>query len=143
MLVCACSEVRRVARLVTQFYSRVMGPDIEPPQFVLLSALDALGACGPAVLGRKLGIDKTTLSRNLALMEKKGWVESTATADARERHRTLAPAGAKILAATKPRWAEAQSRLRAQMSATEWQCAMEVFGAVAHAAQAAESRLPE
>ena len=141
MFFCACAEARRAARLVTQLYSRVMGPDIEPPQFALLSALDALGGCGPAELGRKLGVDKTTLSRNLALMEKKGWVGSAATADARERCRIVTPAGVAILTATKPRWAEAQSRLRAQMSAPEWQSAMEAFGTVGRAAQAAESGL--
>lgn len=140
-IVCACAETRRAARLVTQLYSRVMGPEIEPPQFALLTTLQALGGCGPAELGRKLGVDKTTLSRNLALVEKKGWVGREATADARERRRVVTPAGAAILAATKPRWAKAQSRLRAQMSAEEWRSALEVFAKVARAAQAAESGL--
>jgi DNA-binding MarR family transcriptional regulator len=144
-LECACASVRRAARLVTVLFGREMGADIEPSQFSLLTALQRQPGCGQVSLGRALGLEKTTLSRNLRLMKKNGWIAPAVTGDLRERGYRLTSAGEKLLAAKTPAWKRAQAKLRAAMSdggtaGSEWEVAMKVFSSVAKAAQEAVVR---
>jgi len=137
-LECACANVRRTARLVTQLYSHEMGGNVEPAQFSLLTVLSRKPGASQAPLGRALGLDKTTLSRNLRLMEKNGWIVPVLTDDHRERGYQLTAAGQKILAEAKPGWSRAQAKLRAALKPGEWESLLEVFGRVAEAALAAQ-----
>ncbi len=136
---CACANLRRAARLVTQLYSQEMG-ELEPAQFALLSAIGSLPGSGQAPLARALGLDKTTLSRNLGLMERKGWLASAQTGDARERGYRLTRTGKRLLAATKPGWARAQARLRAAMQPEEWATTMRTINRAAEAACSAREK---
>ena len=64
-LQCACATTRRAARSVTQLYDhhlKVGG--VESTQFALLSTVEGLGPSSQATIGRALGLEKTTLSRN-------------------------------------------------------------------------------
>jgi DNA-binding MarR family transcriptional regulator len=134
-LECACASIRRAARLVTLLYGDELGRNIEPSQFALLTVLQRFPGRGQMSLGRVLGLDKTTLSRNLRLMKANGWIEPALTDDdLRERGYRLTAAGEKLLAAKKPGWKRAQDKLRASLSAGEWEIAMKVFGRVAAAA---------
>jgi DNA-binding MarR family transcriptional regulator len=138
---CACANLRRAARLVTQLYSHEIGPEVEPAQFSLLSTLHRNPGASQAPLGRALGLDKTTMSRNLRLMETNGWIELASTADRRERCYRLTPAGEKILCAAKPGWMRAQTKLRAALGTGEWKALSTVFGRVVAAALVAQQDL--
>jgi len=133
---CACASVRRAARLVTQLYGHEMGDRVEPSQFSLLSVLERRSGCNQASLSRALGFDKTTMSRNLRLMKKNGWIERARAEDRRERGYRLTPAGERLLAETRPGWKRAQAKLRAAIPAAEWENMFKVFGLVARAAHA-------
>jgi DNA-binding MarR family transcriptional regulator len=137
VLDCACATVRRTARLVTQLYSREIGHGVEPTQFMLLSVLQVRPGSGQAPLARALGLDKTTLSRNLLLMKRNGWIEPAITADQRERGYQLTPSGEKLLAATKPGWKRAQQKLRSATKTSDWQNILSVFNSVSNAASRA------
>jgi DNA-binding MarR family transcriptional regulator len=140
-LECACANVRRAARLVTQLYSHEMGTGIEPSQFSLLMALTRKPGCSQAWLGSFLGLDKTSLSRNLQLMKKNGWILNTKSDDRRERGYRLSAAGKRVLDETQPAWSRAQTRLRESMSAEEWDLMQRAFGIVARAAAQAPGRV--
>lgn len=130
-LSCACATARRAARALTQMYDHhLRASGIEGTQFALLEALDGVGPCSQIVIGRGFGLDKTTLSRNLALLIRKGWVHATAGADGRERIYALTPAGTRKLHAARPSWRRAQAELRASMSATEWDAMWKALGAL-------------
>ena len=87
-----------------------------------------------------MGLDKTTLSRNMRLMQRNGWIELGKAEDQRERGYRLTSAGKQLLSATKPGWKRAQEKLRAAMSAGEWENTLNVFGLVARAAQEARAK---
>lgn len=131
---CACASIRRAARLVTQLYSHEMGWNVEPAQFSLLAVLHRRPGASQAPLGRALGLDKTTLSRNLHLIEKKGWIEPTRAGDRRERGFRLTPSGKKMLAAAKPGWTRAQAKLRTGLKSGDWENILKVLDRVAEAA---------
>jgi len=133
---CACATARQVARALTQLYdSRLRDTGVEAPQFALLMTLDKAGPCSQAVIGRRYALDKTTVSRNLRLLERNGWIRSSAGADKRERRFALTPAGRTRLAAARPEWMKAQTELRSRMGAGAWTAMFQAFGAAARAAQ--------
>jgi DNA-binding MarR family transcriptional regulator len=138
--VCACAGLRQAARAVTQLYDRCLrARGTEAPQFALLAMLDRQGASNQATMGRRLDLDRTTLSRNLKLLKQKGWIEFSSGSDARERMVTLSPAGRRQLAAARPAWQAAQDQLRAGMTAKEWDAIKTTVRAATRSANAARS----
>jgi DNA-binding MarR family transcriptional regulator len=131
---CACASIRRTARVVTQLYSQEMGGVVEPAQYTLLNVLSRLPGTTQVSLGRALGMDKTTMSRNLRVMEKNSWVEPSITDDHRERGYRLTAIGKKVLTAAKPGWERAQRKLRAAIKPGEWDEMLKLFSSVAEAA---------
>jgi DNA-binding MarR family transcriptional regulator len=135
-LPCACASARQLARVLTQLYdSKLRSTDLEAPQFALLMTLEKQGPCGPVELGRRYALDKTTVSRNLRLLERKGWIESSTAKDKRKRQFILTAAGLERLAAAKPQWKKAQNQLQAGMNAEQWEEMFHVFRTVTRAAQ--------
>lgn len=139
---CACATARRAARAVTQLYDmHLRASDIEGTQFALLSVLGSIGPCSQAAIGHRFALDKTTLSRNLKLLKRKGWIETAAATDGRERRYVLTTTGQKHLAAAKPAWRRAQERLRASMTTKEWDAMWKAFHIVTEAAHSARLRI--
>lgn len=137
---CACATVRRAARLVTRLYDQQLrGVDLEAPQYALLTTLKRLGPCTQAALARPHALDKTTVSRNLRLLEQKGWVTTVASPDRRERQVTLTAAGERQRAAAAVHWKAAQHGLRAAMSTDDWTALFAACAAVTRAAGVATS----
>jgi DNA-binding MarR family transcriptional regulator len=120
-LPCALASARRTARLLTQMYDSYLSEHgVESAQYALLMMVDAAGTKGQAAMGRALGMDKTTLSRNLSVLRAKGWAESVTGKDARRRNIVLTAKGRELLASARPGWKRAQAELRAGMSEREW-----------------------
>jgi DNA-binding MarR family transcriptional regulator len=107
---CHCLAARRHARALTRLYEGKLRPHgLRATQF---SVLVALAAAGPAPVGRlaaALGLERTTLTRGAALMERNGWVDARTSADGRERLLRLTPAGRRKLEAAYPAWQAAQA----------------------------------
>jgi DNA-binding MarR family transcriptional regulator len=117
---CACATARRAARLVTQLYDEEFRGHLEAAQFALLTAIERQPTCNQSTLANALGLDKTTLSRNLSVLAKRGWIERQAGTDQRERGIRLTPAGRGLLKTARPAWKRAQARLRSAMDGEQW-----------------------
>jgi len=107
---CLCLASRQLAQALTRLYERHLRPHgIHVTQFTALAILRR----GPATMGelaKAIGIERTTLSRNLARLETQGWVKITGdTNDARSRIVTLTNKGDTKLGAVLPAWRQAQS----------------------------------
>jgi len=140
---CACATVRRAARLLTQLYDEELRPHIEVPQFALLSMLERNSVCRQSVLARAAGFDKTTISRNLALMRRNGWIEGVPSDGPRDRGVRITAAGRDLLRSAKPGWNRAQRRLSSAMKAEEWRQMWPVLGALTNAAvEARRKKVP-
>ena len=139
---CACATARHIARLLTQLYDRFLRKaGVEAPQFALMVAIDKVEQSHQSAIGLQCAMDRTTVSRNLQLLERKGWIKSTRGRDRRERHVTLTLAGRKRLAAGWPEWLKAQNHLRSVMTGEEWKNMFHMLQVVADAAQTAHRRL--
>jgi len=131
---CACATVRRAARLLTQLYDEELRPHVEVPQFALLSVLERHPVCRQSLLARSAGFDKTTISRNLALMRRNGWIEDVQSDDPRDRGVRLTAAGRNLLRSAKPGWSRAQRRLSSAMKPQEWRKMWQALDTLTNAA---------
>jgi len=125
-LPCACANLRRAARAVTQLYDRHLRPaGLRVTQFTLLQALQRAGLLRQGRLGELLALDSTTLTRTLALLHRAGWIRSTVGADRRERYWELTPAGRQRLERARPHWEAAQGELRRRLGTGAWESLQE------------------
>src|SRR5271170_7377557 len=80
-LPCACANLRRADRVVTQFYDAALRPSgLRVTQFTLLQALVEAPKISQKQLSELIGIDSTTLTRTLAPLHRKGWLRFEAGA---------------------------------------------------------------
>src|SRR5207247_7033606 len=105
---CACSALRRLSRAVTQHYERhFRGRGLRATQFSILATLALTGPLSISELSDQLGLDRTTLSRNLRLIEDKGWIAPLGHDDQRVRKMTLTHKGIKKASAALVFWKRA------------------------------------
>ena len=106
---CLCLASRQAARAITRAFERRMkGAGIRVTQFSLLVKLMRLGPLSIGELAQHLGVERTTLTRNVAVIEKRGLVSSEAGDDARARIVTVTKKGQAAVAAALPKWRQAQ-----------------------------------
>ena len=73
---CLCSRMRKLGRSVTRLYNHELRPaGLNYSQFNVLAVLDHLGPCSIAHMSEKMGVDRTTLLRNLGLLKRRGLIE--------------------------------------------------------------------
>jgi DNA-binding MarR family transcriptional regulator len=111
---CAYTKLRRLMRCVAQhFDSELAKAGLKTTQLGLLSEILRLQPVRPGDLARAVGIDPSTLTRNLKPLMSAGWVELGAGPDARTRTIRITGSG-------RAKQAQAQRRLRmAQRSMDE------------------------
>jgi DNA-binding MarR family transcriptional regulator len=120
-LPCLCASFRRTARALTQFYDVALRPlGLRTTQFTVLQALTLTGEVSQGRLGEILALDSTTLTRTLAIMRRRGWIQERRGLDARERLISLAKRGEMQFERARPAWQKAQERLKDQFGEAEW-----------------------
>jgi DNA-binding MarR family transcriptional regulator len=110
---CACYKVRKAARAVTKLYEEVLRPiGLRATQFSLLMATRVMGPVTVVKLAQVTVIDRTTLTRNLQILEKRGLITIKPGEDRREREVNLTAVGMEVLTKAVPLWEEAQDRVQ-------------------------------
>ena len=99
---CACADLRRATRAVTQLYDAALRPEgLRATQFTLLQALDRAGPVTQGVLADITATDSTTLSRTLSLLEDEGFVRQTGAEGGRKAYE-VTDAGSEALERNRP-----------------------------------------
>ena len=71
---CVCSQVRRLARKFSSLYDTLLSPeDLTITQYSLLANIERAGQLSHLVLAGKVGMDRTTLTRNLRPLTRVRW----------------------------------------------------------------------
>lgn len=109
--VCHCMAVRQAARWISQLYDQHLAAcGLTSTQYAVLSHLQRAGAASVAQVAESMVMDRTTLTRNLAPLERDGLVQVVAAeGDRRRKVLSLTPAGTQRLAAARPQWRRAQA----------------------------------
>lgn len=119
---CACFNLRRAARLVTQRFDRAFRETgLTANQFSLLMASYDQEGILLTKLAKSLGMERTTLSRNLSLLERRELVTVGPGGDKRERRITVTNKGTTLLEKTLPLWQKAQNQVVETIGQEEWE----------------------
>jgi DNA-binding MarR family transcriptional regulator len=116
---CAFHNLRRASRAVTQVFDAYFDEiGLKATQFTVLAVLAHAGEAAPTVtsLADSLVLEQSSLSRNLAVLERLGHVKlAPGPDDRRERIVTLTRAGRAMLAKGYPVWKRAQAAIAEEL----------------------------
>jgi DNA-binding MarR family transcriptional regulator len=120
---CACGNLRRAERAVTQYYDRMLKPSgVRITQLGLMWVISKAAGISQAEIGELLMLDSTTLTRTLASLKKTGWVRSERGKDDRRRIEwTITAAGKARVEKAVPLWKAAQESMQSFLGGKEFQ----------------------
>lgn len=117
MAVCPAWHARLAARRITQFFeARMSASGLSIAQFGLMAQIAAAEDDTLGALAVRMGLDQSTLSRNLKGLEEAGLIEiAVARDDQRRRMVWLTETGALRLQAALPHWRAAEEEIRGRV----------------------------
>ena len=109
---CTNFKLRQLLRRVSLVYDRAMAEcGLKITQYSLLTHVEKLGPITQADLAKAMGMDSSTLSRNLRPLESAGWVAVHVGDDARSHALSLTANGRKKRTQAQALWKQAQLQL--------------------------------
>ena len=118
---CVCFNLRWVTRAVTQFYDAEMRRHgIRPTQGSILASLQTKDSWTMAELSDWLGMDRTTLVRNLRPLQRDGLVQACGGGRGRLVELAITAKGRKQIAKLTPAWKSAQSAAVKTLGEKRW-----------------------
>jgi DNA-binding MarR family transcriptional regulator len=131
---CVCFNLRRVTRAVTQFYDAEMRRHgVRPTQGTILLALNAKESWTMAELSDCLGMDRTTLVRNLLPLQRDGLVEADGGGRGNLVELAITAKGRKQVEKFMPAWRAAQSATVQVLGEKRWSALLSDLEKVASA----------
>lgn len=113
---CFMVRSRAISRMMTQMYDDALRPfSIKAPQMNLVVAIGATGQVSPADLGKHLAMEKSTVSRNLEALKKRGWIATQASPEGRGQLVSLTASGQRLLLDIEPAWKAVQTDVEARL----------------------------
>lgn len=110
---CTCATLRRASRRLTQIYDDALqSSGLRVTQFSLLRAISRAGATSITGLADELLLDRTTMTRNIKPLERRGLIKIVIGEDQRERTVSLTGKGREALIRATPLWENAQALVR-------------------------------
>lgn len=109
---CFCINLRQASQTLTEFYDAALEPSgLKVTQFSVLKAARYLEPVSISALADYLGLDRTTLGRNLRILERDKLVMLKPGQDHRERAVYLTEQGQVAYRAAYPLWKKAQQKI--------------------------------
>jgi DNA-binding MarR family transcriptional regulator len=124
---CFCLASRQAARKITRLYDGYMQKSgIRATQFTILSQLMLRGEMPIGKLAGILGMERTTLTRNLTIPEQRKWISIKAGDDSRSRLAGITAQGRAMVRRGFPYWSQAQAHV-GKMLAADGQSALKTL----------------
>ncbi len=113
---CLATRARRLDREVTRAYNEALRPyGITSPQLTVLVNIALLEPVSPGALADRIGLAKSTLTRNVQRMIQVGWVRSDGTAHDRLEDLSLSRKGETLLSEAYEGWVSAQAHAEGRL----------------------------
>lgn len=114
--ICYCAVLRAASRKATAIYDAALAPiGVNLAQFSLLRKIQRAAPVSLSELGRLAELDRSTIGRNVRVLQRMELVRVTPGEDQREATVTLDEGGLVVLRDGAPLWDEAQSRIEARL----------------------------
>ena len=118
---CACFDLRKATRAVSRMYDDFLrDAGVNVTQFSLLRLIRTEQAVSVSTLGRYMVMDRTSITRALAPLERDGLINSRPGADKRIRIVSLTKKGRKLVEDAAPKWRRAQEALMEAIGDDRW-----------------------
>ena len=118
---CVLDNARRAARAVSRHYDRLARQvGMTAGQFSVLVAIRQVRERTTADLAGRLSMDRTTLVRNVALLERDGLVVSALSKDGKAKRYSVTDKGEALLQEALPLWRKAQRDVQELLGADEF-----------------------
>lgn len=115
---CLCTKLRRATRNVTRLYDdALVDVGLNVAQYSLLKHLARLDQPSITSLAEAMGLDRSTLGRNLKVLEGKKLVQLEGGEDQRNRLVVLTPMGHACLEQALQAWEQVQTQMVQRMGA--------------------------
>ena len=109
---CLGVRISRLHRLVARRFDHALRPlGLTLPQLEVLAVLMMRGPLKPTAVAEALAVERSTISRNLSVMEHKGWVAVESSPAGRATSVAITKRGVATLAHATTAWASAQAEL--------------------------------
>jgi DNA-binding MarR family transcriptional regulator len=126
---CTCGELRKAARAITLLYDNAFkSSGLLSTQFSVIQAIYNIDSMRISDLANKLGMDRTTLTRNLSVLERQGFIEISQGKDHRTRIVTATQKGRSAVSKTILLWNKVQSKVKQEMGESSWHELMQNLG---------------
>ena len=126
---CTCGELRKAARAITLLYDNAFkSSGLLSTQFNVLQAIYNIHSMGISDIANKLGMDRTTLTRNLSVLERRGFIEISQGKDHRIRIVTATQKGRSAVSKAILLWNEVQRKVKQEMGENSWRELMQNLG---------------
>lgn len=131
-LPCVCTTLRKASRAITRRYDEQLAHSgMTTPQFALLRTLAREGDLPLSRLADLQVMDRTSLYRTLAPLERHGWVKVAPGAHGRAKLAVLTQAGIAAMAGATAAWDAMQKEIIGAIGVDNWQALAEQLGALA------------
>src|SRR5499433_567214 len=118
---CVCHKVRMAARAVTRAYDAALRPvGLRATQFAVLVAVATEGALSITALAESMGMDRSTLTRNVRPLAKDGLLTVGREGWHRSRTIEITERGRARVREALPLWERAQAALKRQLGEPQW-----------------------
>lgn len=118
---CACRKMRETSRKITRMYDEYLRPaGIKATQFTMLAVVARKDEATLTELAKTLGMERTTLSRNLRPLERNGLIEISAEGYRRARSANITNKGIAVMEKALPLWRSAQKSLKRRLGDESW-----------------------
>ncbi len=118
---CVCATFRKATRALTLLYDAYLRPSgLRVTQYSLLKNVLARQPVGVNQLAEATVTDRTTLTRNLRILQQRGLIEIREGEDRRAREVTVTRRGRETVAKATPGWEKAQAYVIGQVGAEHW-----------------------
>ena len=114
--ICYCAALRTATRKTTAIYDAALAPTgVNLAQFSLLRKIQRAAPVSLSELGRLAELDRSTIGRNVKVLQRMGLARVTPGEDHREATVTLDVGGLVVLREGAPLWDEAQRRIEERL----------------------------
>lgn len=118
---CLADNLRSANRAIARYYGKYLrDAEVGPIQFTVLMHLYDLGEVSMTKLAREMETDRTTMARNISVLERNGHVVILGSGDRRARKVSLTDKGLAAFKYAFPLWQEAQKDLRHLLGQDLW-----------------------
>lgn len=126
---CAVMNLRQASRVITAYFDDELRPTgLRATQLNILMAIEIGAGSTITGLAEILAMDRTTMTRNLQLLRRRGWIDAKRVA--------LTAAGRRAAATALPRWERAQETVVGTLGEKRWSALLHELGATKAAVRA-------